>query len=103
MTRRSSRASWGSSTTSASRRAPRRPGSSPMAAASPYVAQVRLKWDDGFIQPGEPVPAGTGRNYQLMLAQGEITFVGHGGAVAAPQADGLPHSGSQAREQSERH
>lgn len=71
------------------------------AATSPYVAQVRLKWGDGFIEPGEPVPADSGRNYQLLLAQGEIVFVGHDDEQG-PHADERPHAGSQVREQSQR-
>lgn len=71
-----------------------------MAADTPYVAQVRLKWEDGFIQPGEPVPADTGRNYQSMLSLGEIVFVGDEGN--RPHDAERPHSGSQKREQSQR-
>lgn len=72
-------------------------------ATSPYVAQVRLRWEDGFIQPGEPVPADTGRNYQLMLAQGEIVFAGSDdGNQTRPREDQRPHAGSQKSEQAQR-
>lgn len=37
-----------------------------------YVARSRLRWDDGWIEPGQPVPAHTARNYDLMLAAGQI-------------------------------
>lgn len=74
-----------------------------MGADTPYVAQTRLRFGDGFIDPGEPVPVVPGRNYSQMLSLGEIVFVGGGSAIARPHADERPHEGSQVREQTVRH
>jgi hypothetical protein len=62
-----------------------------------YVAQQRLRWGDGFIEVGEPVPSGAPRNYQLMLASGEIVFAEDDGSPR-PHPDERPHAGSAARE-----
>jgi hypothetical protein len=71
-----------------------------MSAETPYVAQIRLRFGDGFILPGEPVPVEPGRNYALMLSLGEISFVG--GSGHRPHADERPHEGSLVREQATR-
>jgi hypothetical protein len=72
-----------------------------MAADTPYVAQTRLKFGDGFIQPGEPVPVVPGRNYAQMLALGEIVFI-PAATPENPPAGTAPHVGSQVREQTVR-
>lgn len=37
-----------------------------------YVATRRLRFGDGWIEPGEPVPVEEGRNYASLLAHGHI-------------------------------
>lgn len=40
-----------------------------------FVAIQPLKFGDGWLQPGEPVPVEKGRNYRMMLQRGEIAAV----------------------------
>lgn len=41
-----------------------------------YVARVHLKWGDGTIAPGEPVPEEEGRDYASLVRHGRIAEVG---------------------------
>ena len=41
-----------------------------------FIAIDRLRWGDRWIEPGQNVPADQGRNYQEMLALGQIARVG---------------------------
>lgn len=54
-----------------------------------YVAVHRLKWGDGYIEPGESVPSGDhNRNYRMMLQRGDILV------HADPRLNALgPHGG----------
>ncbi|MBK4723438.1 hypothetical protein JJL56_31805 [Azospirillum sp. YIM DDC1] len=57
----------------------------------PYVASKRLRWGDGFIEIGEPVPDNEpGRRYDLMVRNGEI--------VGAPSKASLPIGGAAIQE-----
>ncbi|NUB05781.1 hypothetical protein FW320_06275 [Azospirillum sp. Vi22] len=57
----------------------------------PYVAAKRLRWGDGFIEIGEPVPDNEpGRRYDFMLRSGEI--------VGAPSKASLPIGGAAIQE-----
>jgi|GEM_PF-3264511 len=38
----------------------------------PYIAKRRLRFGDGWIEPGEPVPEEEGRNYASLLTHGHI-------------------------------
>jgi hypothetical protein len=37
-----------------------------------YVALRHLRWGAGWLKPGEEVPIEDGRDYGLMIAQGQI-------------------------------
>ncbi|QCO00577.1 hypothetical protein D3093_35640 (plasmid) [Azospirillum argentinense] len=57
----------------------------------PYVASKRLRWGEGFIEIGEPVPDNEpGRRYDLMVRNGEI--------VGAPSKANLPIGGAAIQE-----
>lgn len=38
-----------------------------MTSETTYVACKRLRWGDGYIEPGERVPVEDGRNYELLV------------------------------------
>ena len=40
-----------------------------------YIAVARLRWGDGYIEPGELVPVEEGRNYTSLLRLGRIARV----------------------------
>lgn len=40
-----------------------------------FIAQRRLRWGDGHLEPGDPVPEEEGRNYASLLALGHIVEV----------------------------
>jgi hypothetical protein len=44
----------------------------------PYVAVGRLRWGDGWLEPGDRVPLEPGRNYGSLLRHGLIALVEHG-------------------------
>jgi hypothetical protein len=44
--------------------------------AESFIAIDRLRWEGGWIEPGQPVPTGDGRNYREMLQLGQIARVG---------------------------
>lgn len=56
------------------------------APAIPYVARRPLRFGVTLIQPGEPVPVESGRNYSAMLSRGEIALAFTAGAVAQAPA-----------------
>jgi hypothetical protein len=39
-----------------------------------YVALVNMRWGDGWLKPGDPVPNEPGRNYGSLLRQGKIAL-----------------------------
>jgi hypothetical protein len=39
-----------------------------------YIANVPLRFGDGWIHPGESVPVEPGRNYRALLQRGEISL-----------------------------
>jgi hypothetical protein len=40
-----------------------------------YIAQRALRWGDGYLEPGDPVPEEEGRSYASLLALGHIVEV----------------------------
>jgi hypothetical protein len=40
-----------------------------------YVALQHLKWGDGYLEPGDPVPIEAGRHYGHMVRNGQISQV----------------------------
>lgn len=60
---------------------------------SKYVAARRLRWGDGWIETGHPVPDGEpNRRYDIMLRTGEIQLAQQGAAAiaVAPAAPSIP-------------
>lgn len=65
-----------------------------------FIANVPLRFGDGWLHPGESVPVEPGRNYRAMLQRGQIS------AVADKDEDGVGPRGrissARAPRQSER-
>lgn len=50
----------------------------------PYIALKRLRWGNGYIEPGEAVPEGeAGRSYANMVRLGEISAVASGAPASS--------------------
>lgn len=61
-----------------------------------YVALKRLRWGKGWIEPGEPVPAGEpGRNYGQMLRLGSIKKVKREAPADHPPSKSISNPKSQ--------
>lgn len=52
-----------------------------------FVALARLRFGDGWIEPGETVPVEDGRGYDAMVLRGEVALVPDGAAGTPAEPD----------------